>query len=122
VLAGCHPISRSRAPATSFYLVISTFRFFPGIPVFESADLVYWKQIGNVIERPSQLDFDGLSVSRGVFAPSIAFHDGTVLKAVPQAPWSAAAVEGNASKAVRPTCLRRSKSFGNYMNMLTNMR
>jgi hypothetical protein len=85
VLAGCHRISRSRAPATSFYLVISTFRFFPGIPVFESADLVYWKQIGNVIERPSQLDFDGLSVSRGVFAPSIAFHDGTVLKAVRQA-------------------------------------
>ncbi len=42
---------------------------FPGIPVFESADLVHWKQIGNVIDRATQLDFDGLSVSRGIFAP-----------------------------------------------------
>jgi beta-xylosidase len=37
---------------------------------------VHWRQIGNVIDRPAQLDFDGLGISRGVFAPSIAFHDG----------------------------------------------
>ena len=45
--------------------------------MFESTDLVHWKQVGNVIERPSQLDFDGLGVSRGVFAPTIEYHDGT---------------------------------------------
>ena len=33
--------------------------------------------IGNVIDRPSQLDFDGLGMSRGVFAPAIEYHDGT---------------------------------------------
>ncbi|WP_253256659.1 glycoside hydrolase family 43 protein [Stenotrophomonas sp. VV52] len=59
-----------------FYLVNSSFTYFPGIPVFESEDLVHWRQIGNVIARPSQLDFDGLSVSRGVFAPAISYHDG----------------------------------------------
>jgi hypothetical protein len=77
VLAGFHSDPAITRAGDKFYLVVSTFTFFPGIPVFESADLVHWKQIGNVIERPSQLDFDGLSVSRGVFAPSIAFHDGT---------------------------------------------
>ena len=45
--------------------------------MFESTDLVHWKQIGNVIDRPSQLDFDGLGMSRGVFAPTIEYHDGT---------------------------------------------
>ena len=54
----------------------STFAFFPGIPVFESKDLVHWKQVGNGIDRPSQLDFEGLGVSRGVFAPTIEHHDG----------------------------------------------
>jgi len=77
VLAGWHPDPAITRAGDKFYLVVSTFTFFPGIPVFESADLVHWKQVGNVIERPSQLDFDGLSVSRGVFAPSITFHDGT---------------------------------------------
>jgi xylan 1,4-beta-xylosidase len=77
VLAGFHPDPSVVRAGDKFYLVNSSFAFFPGIPVFESSDLVHWKQIGNVIERPSQLDFDGLGVSRGVFAPTIEFHDGT---------------------------------------------
>ncbi|MEP7246699.1 MAG: glycoside hydrolase family 43 protein [Gammaproteobacteria bacterium] len=60
-----------------FYFVSSTFTYFPGIPVFESEDLVHWKQVGNVVGRPTQLNFDGLGVSRGVFAPDIEYHDGT---------------------------------------------
>ena len=76
VLAGFHPDPAVTRAGDKFYLVNSTFTYYPGIPVFESEDLVHWKQIGNVIERPSQLDFDGLGVSRGVFAPTIAFHDG----------------------------------------------
>ncbi|GAA5069157.1 glycoside hydrolase family 43 protein [Lysobacter panacisoli] len=77
ILAGFYPdpsIVRARG---KFYLVNSTFSYFPGIPVFESDDLVHWTQIGHVIDRPSQLDFDGLGMSRGVFAPTIEYHDGT---------------------------------------------
>lgn len=77
VLAGFHPDPSVVRAGDRFYLVNSSFVYFPGIPVFESTDLVHWKQIGNVIERPSQLDFDGLGVSRGVFAPTIEYHDGT---------------------------------------------
>jgi xylan 1,4-beta-xylosidase len=76
VLAGFHPDPSIARAGDRYYLVNSSFAFFPGIPVFESADLVHWKQIGNVIDRPSQLDFDGLGMSRGVFAPSIEYHDG----------------------------------------------
>ena len=77
VLAGFHADPSIVAANGKFYLVNSSFTYFPGIPVFESTDLVHWKQIGNVIDRPTQLDFDGLSVSRGIFAPTIEFHDGT---------------------------------------------
>jgi len=77
ILAGFHPDPSVTRAGDRFYLVNSTFTYFPGIPVFESADLVHWKQIGSVIDRSSQLDFDGLGVSRGVFAPTISFHDGT---------------------------------------------
>lgn len=59
-----------------YYLVTSTFSWFPGIPVFHSRDLVHWRQIGNAIDRPGQLDFGKLAMSRGVFAPAISHHAG----------------------------------------------
>jgi alpha-N-arabinofuranosidase len=59
-----------------YYLVSSTFTYFPGIPVFHSRDLVNWTQIGNAIDRPGQLDFGSLGISRGVFAPDISHRDG----------------------------------------------
>ncbi|GHH57769.1 glycoside hydrolase family 43 protein [[Pseudomonas] boreopolis] len=77
VLAGFHPDPSVVAANGKFYLVNSSFAYFPGIPVFESADLVHWQQVGNVIDRRTQLDFDGLGVSRGIFAPAISYHDGT---------------------------------------------
>jgi xylan 1,4-beta-xylosidase len=77
VLAGFHPDPSITRAGDRYYLVTSSFTLFPGIPVFESSDLVHWTQIGHVIDRPSQLDFDGLGVSRGVFAPAIEYRDGT---------------------------------------------
>ena len=77
VLAGFYPDPSVTRAGDKFYLVNSTFAYFPGIPVFESTDLVHWQQVGNVIERASLLDFDGLGMSRGVFAPDIEYHDGT---------------------------------------------
>ena len=74
ILSGFYPDPSVTRAGDKFYLVHSTFAYFPGIPVFESADLVHWTQIGNVIDRPSQLDYKDLGVSRGVFAPSIEHH------------------------------------------------
>ena len=38
-----------------YYLVNSTFEYFPGVPVFHSKDLVNWELIGYAIHRPTQL-------------------------------------------------------------------
>ncbi len=76
ILAGFHSDPSIVAACGKFYLVHSTFAYFPGIPVFESEDLVHWTQVGNAIHRRGQLDFDGLGISRGVFAPAIEYHDG----------------------------------------------
>lgn len=76
ILAGFHADPSIVRANGRYYLVNSSFTYFPGIPVFESTDLVHWKQIGHVIDRPGTLNFDGLSVSRGIFAPAISYHDG----------------------------------------------
>jgi alpha-N-arabinofuranosidase len=76
VLAGFYPDPSITRVGDTFYLVNSTFTYFPGIPVFESRDLVHWRQIGNVIDRPRELSFAGKDVSRGIFAPTIRYHNG----------------------------------------------
>lgn len=77
ILAGFYPDPSICRVGADYYLVNSTFAYFPGIPIFHSRDLVHWTQLGHVVTRPGQLNYDGLGVSRGIFAPSIRHHDGT---------------------------------------------
>jgi alpha-N-arabinofuranosidase len=77
ILHGFYPDPSVTRAGRDFYLVNSTFAWFPGIPVWKSRDLVHWTQIGNAIDRPGQLDFKRLGLSRGVFAPAISWHAGT---------------------------------------------
>lgn len=77
ILQGFYPDPSITRVGSDYYLVHSTFAWFPGIPVWRSRDLVTWRQIGNAIDRPTQLDFKRLGLSRGVFAPAIEHHAGT---------------------------------------------
>ncbi|WP_041537467.1 glycoside hydrolase family 43 protein [Pseudopedobacter saltans] len=76
ILKGFYPDPSIEKVGDDYYLINSTFTYFPGIPVFHSKDLKNWKQIGNVIDRPEQMDFMGERISRGLFAPAISYHKG----------------------------------------------
>lgn len=77
ILSGFYPDPSIVKVQSDYYLINSTFSYFPGIPVFHSKDLKNWKQIGNVIDRTSQLDFMGERMTRGLFAPAISYYNGT---------------------------------------------
>ena len=76
VIPGFHPDPSVCRDGADFYLVTSSFEFFPGVPVFHSRDLVHWRQIGHCLTRPSQLDLEGCPPSRGIWAATIRHHDG----------------------------------------------
>ncbi|CAN7349009.1 glycoside hydrolase family 43 protein [Pseudoduganella sp. LjRoot289] len=76
ILAGYYPDPSITRAGEDYYLINSSFTNFPGIPVFHSRDMVNWKQIGNAISRPGQANFNGLTSSRGIYAPDISYHDG----------------------------------------------
>lgn len=76
ILPGFYPDPSICRVGEDYYLVLSSFVYFPGVPIFHSRDLVNWKQIGHVLDRPSQLPLDGQGHSRGIFAPTIRYHDG----------------------------------------------
>jgi xylan 1,4-beta-xylosidase len=77
ILPGFYPDPSICRAGDDYYLVTSSFAYFPGIPIFHSRDLVNWRQLGHALDRPAQLKLDGLGVSRGLFAPAISYHQST---------------------------------------------
>ena len=103
VLPGFHPDPSVCRVGSDFYLVTSSFEYFPGIPIFHSRDLVHWRKLGYCLDRPSQLPLTGATASGGVWAPTLRHHDGVfymtttnvtsggnfiVTAAAPEGPWS----------------------------------
>ncbi|WP_165956154.1 glycoside hydrolase family 43 protein [Streptomyces hainanensis] len=76
VVAGCHPDPSICRVGADYYLVTSSFTYFPGLPVHRSRDLVRWERVGHVLADPAHVDLAGLDVSDGVWAPTIRHHDG----------------------------------------------
>ena len=103
IIPGYHPDPSVCRVGDTFYLVNSSFQYFPGVPVFQSKDMVHWQQIGNVLDRESQLPLKGASSWLGIYAPTIRYHEGTyymittnvgnggnfmVTAKAPRGPWS----------------------------------
>lgn len=76
VIPGFYPDPSVCRVGEDYYLVTSTFEFFPGVPVFHSKDLVHWEQIGHCLTRPSQLPLKEARPSGGIYAPTIRYHEG----------------------------------------------
>ncbi len=76
VVTGMNPDPSLCAVGDEFFLVTSSFAYWPGIPVHRSRDLVHWEQIGHVLDRPEQIDLSGIDTSDGIWAPTIRHHDG----------------------------------------------
>lgn len=77
ILTGCYPDPSICRAGEDYYLVNSTFEFFPGIPIFHSKDLIHWEQIGHCITRNSQLRLvEGRMNNSGLYAPTIRYHEG----------------------------------------------
>src|SRR5690242_1969749 len=57
VIPGFHPDPSICRVGAHYFLVTSSFEYFPGVPLFHSRDLVHWRQIGHVLTRPGQLSF-----------------------------------------------------------------
>ena len=77
VLPGFHADPSVCRSGSDYYLVTSSFEYFPGVPVYHSRDLVHWRQVGHALTRESQLRLEGQKSSKGIFAPTIRCQAGT---------------------------------------------
>lgn len=74
ILAGFYPDPSICRVGDTFYLVNSSFTFFPGVPLSISKDLVNWTSAGHVLDRDSQVPLQGQYVSGGIYAPAISYN------------------------------------------------
>ena len=104
VLSGFYPDPSICKAGDDYYLINSTFAYYPGLPIFYSTDLLNWKQVGYVLDRPEQLDLGGLTLTyTGMYAPTIRYNNGlfyvvctnvgkggnfVVMAKDPRGPWS----------------------------------
>ena len=118
VLSGFYPDPSICRVGEDYYMVNSSFAYFPGIPVFHSRDLAHWEQIGNALDREEQLPLSGSEISRGIFAPTIRYHEGTyyiittnvdhggnfvITAQDPKGPWSVPHYLGDAAEGIDPS-------------------
>lgn len=118
IISGFYPDPSICAVGEDYYIVNSSFAYFPGVPIFHSRDLKNWEQIGNVLERESQLYLKGCGHSAGIFAPVIRYYDGLfymittnvsgggnfiVTAKDPKGPWSDPFFLGPDAKGIDPS-------------------
>ena len=118
ILPGFRPDPSICRVGEDYYIVNSSFAYFPGVPIYHSRDLVHWEQIGNVLTRESQLPLAGCGHSQGIFAPTIRYHAGMfymittnisgggnfiVTSKRPEGPWSEPYFLGTAAEGIDPS-------------------
>lgn len=75
LLPGCYPDPSIVRVEDDYYMVNSSFVYYPGVPVWHSTDLRNWERLGYVLDRPSQLSLpDSIRVSGGIYAPAISYN------------------------------------------------
>ena len=78
VIGGMNPDPSICRVGDDYYLVTSTFEYFPGLPIYHSKDLVHWKLIGYALSRKTNCPLLGCeSATGGNYAPTLRYHNGT---------------------------------------------
>ncbi|RAL63282.1 hypothetical protein DID88_004358 [Monilinia fructigena] len=76
ILPGSHPDPSIIRSGENYFLITSSFEYFPGIPIYHSTDLISWNLISHALTRRSQLDIRTPEPGGGIWAPTIREHEG----------------------------------------------
>ena len=77
IISGFNPAPGICCVGENFYLVTSTFEFFPGVPIYHSKNLVNRELINYCLSTDPQLPLHRAKASGGIYAPTLRYHNGT---------------------------------------------
>lgn len=73
ILKGFHPDPCICRKGEDYYLAVSTFEWFPGIPIYHSRDLKNWELYTHVLTDDDQVDLKKLPSAKGIWAPCLTY-------------------------------------------------
>jgi|GEM_PF-78759 len=80
ILPGGYPDPSICRVDSTYYMVNSSFEYFPGLPIHKSTDLVNWELVGYGLHRPVQAtgrnNLVNVQSNGGIHAPTIRHHKG----------------------------------------------
>ena len=80
ILAGGYPDPSICRVGDEFFMVNSSFEYFPALPIHKSKDLVNWELVGHGLNRleqvSGQINLIDVQSNGGIHAPTIRFHNG----------------------------------------------
>ncbi|AZQ63881.1 glycoside hydrolase family 43 protein [Flammeovirga pectinis] len=80
ILQGGYPDPSITTDGEYYYIVNSSFEYFPGLPIHRSKDLVNWELIGYGLHREEQcngeMNLVDVQQNGGIHAPTLRYHNG----------------------------------------------
>lgn len=73
ILSGFHADPCLCRKGDDYYLVVSSFEWFPGIPVYHSRDMKHWELYAHVLADAHTCDLKRLPSAKGVRAPCLTY-------------------------------------------------
>lgn len=77
IIKGFNPDPSICRVGKDYYLVTSTFEFYPGVPVYHSRNLVNWELVNYCLTRKNQVNLENCRNSGGIYAPTIRYYEDT---------------------------------------------
>ncbi|HBF6217911.1 TPA: glycoside hydrolase family 43 protein [Clostridioides difficile] len=73
ILPGFNPDPCICRKGDDYYIVVSSFEWFPGIPVYHSKDLKNWELYTHILTDETKIDLKKLPSSKGIWAPCLTY-------------------------------------------------
>lgn len=73
ILPGFNPDPCICRKGDDYYLAVSTFEWFPGIPVYHSKDLKHWELYTHILTDDEAVDLKKLPSAKGIWAPCLTY-------------------------------------------------
>ncbi|MCK2099956.1 family 43 glycosylhydrolase, partial [Klebsiella michiganensis] len=71
VFKGFNPDPSICRRGDDYYVAVSSFEWFPGLPVYHSRDLKHWQLLTHVLTDDNNPDLKKLPSAKGIWAPSL---------------------------------------------------
>lgn len=73
ILPGFHSDPCICRKGDDFYLAVSSFEWFPGIPIYHSRDLQHWELYSHALQNADEPDLRKLPSAKGIWAPCLTY-------------------------------------------------